>query len=102
MNTRDNPKASFATARNPEISSVERRRQIAAFFRERRLASGLTIEQVAKAVGQLEAERLDAYETAIDPIPLDMIFALTNVLNIAPEDVMNLIYDVYNENQDER
>ncbi len=101
MSTRGNPQGNLAPVLDSGISNGERRRQIATFFRERRQASGLSLEQVAMAIGHVEATQLQGYESAIDPIPLDMIFALTNVLNIPPEDVMNLIYDAYNENHDD-
>ena len=96
-----NHKEVLAIAKNPEVLRGKRHQRIAAFFRERRLASGLSLEQVATSIEHVEVSELEGYEAGISPIPLDLIFALTNVLNIAPEDVMNLIYDAYNENQND-
>lgn len=74
-----------------------RRHQIAAFFKERRLQAGLTEAQVVLALGLESVELLHEYEAGTKPISLDDIFTLTNLLNIPPEDVLALIYDVYSQ-----
>lgn len=71
--------------------------QIAEFFRRHREAAGLSPEMVAKELGLNSTDELLAYENGTQRIPLDEIFALTNVLNISPEDVLTLIHDVYNQ-----
>lgn len=89
--------AKTAVQSSPASLASERRWKIAAFFREHRLLSGMSVEQAATAIDLEDASVLVAYEAAVDPIPLDMIFALTNLLNIPPEDTMNLVHDVYGD-----
>ena len=72
-----------------------RRSQIAIFFRNHRLEAGLSAEVVARDLGLESAALLLAYENGAEAIPLDEVFGLTNLLNIAPEDVLELIYDVH-------
>ena len=74
-----------------------RRSQIAAFFKSHRLKSGLTADAVARDLALESVELLLAYESGAEAIPLDEIFALTNLLNIAPEDVLALIYDAHGQ-----
>lgn len=73
----------------------KQRGEIAEFFRVRRLAAGISIEDTARELGLDDPGVLVAFESAREPIPLDMIFALTNYLNIPPEDTLNLIYDLH-------
>jgi hypothetical protein len=40
---------------------------------------------------------LEAYESGAEAIPLDEIFALTNLLNIAPAEILLLIQNVYSQ-----
>jgi transcriptional regulator with XRE-family HTH domain len=86
--------ASPAFAASPE-SEVERRVQIGAFFRQRRLGADLSMEMVAKELELESPEVLLAYETGKVSIPVDDIFALTNLLNVPPEDVMELVHELY-------
>ncbi len=72
-----------------------RRVQIASFFKDHRLQSGLSVDFVAQELGLPGAGLLQAYEAGTEAIPLDEIFVLTNLLNIAPEDVLALIYDIH-------
>lgn len=84
----------------PASSGVDRRelrQRIASFFKERRQASGMTVEQVASALPGNDVEQLRAFEAGAEAIPLDLIFSLTNLYNIPPEDTLNLIHDVYGE-----
>lgn len=74
-----------------------RRIQIATFFKERRLGAGLTQAQVVQGLGLESIALLQSYEDGSQPIPLDDVFSLTNLLNVPPEDVMALIYDVYSQ-----
>lgn len=78
--------------------AVDHQRQIhvARFFQSRRIESGQSIETLARCLGHADATTLTAYENGSLAIPLDEIFALTNYLNIPPEDVFGLIFDLYN------
>ena len=69
--------------------------QIGAFFKDRRLESGLSADFVAQELGLPNRELLLAYEDGTEPVPLDEIFVLTNLLNVAPNDVLALIYDIH-------
>ena len=86
--------ASPALAASPEVE-IERRVQIGAFFREARLQAGLSPEVIAKELELDSPETLLAYESGQISMPVDDIFALTNVLNIPPEDVMSLVHELY-------
>lgn len=80
---------------NIPTSSVERGRMvIARFFKARRLASGLTLQQVSEALRLRDPEVVRRYEVGEIGIPLDDIFALTNLLNVPPEEVMALIFQI--------
>ena len=83
---------------NLNLNSDEPRRQrIAAFFRKRRGESGLSLEIVARELGYEDSSIVAEYEAGTRDIPLEDIFALTNLLNIAPEDVMSLVHNTYKE-----
>lgn len=71
-------------------------KRVAEFFRVHRLSSGQSQQQVVDALGLESLELLQRYESGETPIPLDDIFALTNLLNVPPEDVLGLIFDIYN------
>jgi transcriptional regulator with XRE-family HTH domain len=66
--------------------------KIGKFFHERRLAAGLSLETVAIELSLEVSADLQAYENGQKAIPLDEIFALTNILNIPPDDVIDLIH----------
>ena len=83
-----------------DSNSEQRRREtIGGFFRARRIVAGLSEIEVTTSLELETPGILVAYETGRTPIPLEDIFALTNLLNIAPEDVLALIHGVYSENQ---
>ena len=90
-----NVKRDTSTEELGATGSHEPRWRIAKFFRDHRVSSGLSLEAAALALGLDDSATLLAYESGIDSIPLDMIFALTNLLNIPPEDTMNLIHDSF-------
>lgn len=83
-----------AFAASPETES-ERRHQIGNFFRMRRLEAGVSAETVAKELELASTDVLMAYETGRVSMPVDDIFALTNLLNIPPEEVMELVHELY-------
>jgi transcriptional regulator with XRE-family HTH domain len=60
------------------------------FFRQSRVSQERTLEEVAASVG-LSAFELDRYEQNRCEIPFDMVFALSNVLNIRPNEVIQLM-----------
>lgn len=72
-----------------------RRIEIGTFFRERRELAGLSVEAVAKELDLESSTILVAYESGRLSIPVDDVFAMTNILNIPPEDVMELIQELY-------
>ncbi len=67
---------------------------IAKFFKDHRLSSGLSVDQVAKGLNLDQTKTVESYESGTVAIPLEDIFALTNLLNIPPEDVLALIFDI--------
>ena len=84
------PSSSNTAAGQPKCTKV------ASFFRARRVAAGLSQAQVALELGLTSASLLDDYELGKKSIPLDEIFALTNILNIPPEEVIDLVQDMFN------
>lgn len=83
-----------ALAASPEIEA-ERRAKIGAFFREARVRVGLTPEAVAQELELKSSQVVLDYESGQTSMPVDDIFALTNLLNIPPEDVMDLVHELY-------
>ena len=80
---------------NTARSAFQSRKAIGQFFRDYRIAQGLQLERVAKDLGLAHASQLEAYESGAEAIPMDEIFALTNLLNISPSEVLSLIQNVY-------
>lgn len=87
--------SSAATSQQPARSELDRRIEVARFFREHRLRVGLSIEETARAAEIPDATTLLEYEHAIQPIPLEDIFSLTNALNIAPDAVLTLVHELF-------
>lgn len=88
------------TSRNKpgaSVDPIELRMKIATFFRGHRQSTGLTLEDVVSALACIEVAQLQSFESGEEAIPLDLIFSLTNLYNIPPEDTLNLIHDVYGE-----
>ena len=69
------------------------RAQIADFFRKHRLLSNLSLEQVRESLELDSIVVVSAYENGERSIPLEDLFALTNLLNIPPEEVLALVFD---------
>ncbi|RYZ76108.1 MAG: XRE family transcriptional regulator [Proteobacteria bacterium] len=93
----ESPKAISAQVDQSNSLELEmgRRVQIGAFFRERRELAGLEADYVAKELDLESSTILHAYESGRLSIPVDDVFAMTNILNIPPEDVMELIHELY-------
>jgi len=77
-----------------EELEARKKSEIAKFFRDRRIAAGLSEAEFVEAVGLEDLATLMAYESGRRSIPLDEVFGMTNVLNIPPEDIVGLIYDL--------
>lgn len=86
-------KLKLAPQLSPE-TAVARRAQIGRFFAERRLQAGLTTADVAKELDLESSDIVEAYETGKVGIPVEDIFAMTNLMNIPPEEVMELIHEL--------
>ena len=82
------------TSVSPAVEA-ERRRRLGDFFRSHRVASGMSVEQVATDLELSSVDVLVDYETGQLSMPLEDVFALTNLLNIAPEAVMDLVHTLY-------
>lgn len=84
---------------NPEnpVSDVEfeRRRSLGAFFRSHRLENKMSEEEVAEALELASTDIVLGYETGRIAMPLEDVFSMTNLLNVPPEDVMDLIHKLY-------
>lgn len=70
-------------------------KEIAAFFKSHRLSAGVELEAAAKALNLEDHTQLLAYESGGKAIPADEMFALANLFNIPPEDLLLLIYNLY-------
>ncbi len=75
-------------------SEQDRLRRLGSFFKSYRLKAGLSVENVAQAL-ELTPSTYISYEDGQHSMPLEDVFALTNLFNIAPEEVMDLVHDVY-------
>ncbi len=85
-------------SKTPESLSpveIDRSRRLGDFFRSHRQSEGLTLEQVTTALELESIEVLVGYESGRLAMPLEDVFALTNLLNVAPEDVMDLVHSLY-------
>jgi transcriptional regulator with XRE-family HTH domain len=72
----------------------ERLVRLGDFFKAYRLKSGLSIDEVAQLL-DLKPAVYVGYEEGRQSMPLEDVFALTNLLNIAPEEVMDLVHGLY-------
>lgn len=87
----------------PETSdslAFQKRRQLGAFFRAHRLEARLSEADVARALDLETDETVMAYESGRLSMPVEDVYALTNLLNLAPEDVMDLIHGLYHVGTD--
>lgn len=78
----------------PAPNERERLSRLGEFFKSHRLTSGLSVEEVAQLL-ELETSVYAGYEDGLHSMPLEDVFALTNLLNIAPEEVMDLVHELY-------
>lgn len=74
------------------IDGTARLAKLGDFFRQQRVAAGLTEDAVVRALELESIETLRGYETGEIAIPLEDIFSLTNLLNVSPEEVMDLVH----------
>ena len=66
--------------------------KLGAYFRAQRLALGLDENYVVETLELGSRQTLLDYEACRVEIPLEDVCGLTNLLNLAPEDVMDLIH----------
>lgn len=66
--------------------------EIGLFLRHYRELAGLDLAQVAQLI-EIEPAELSRYEAGELNIPLDYVFALSNVLNIPPEEVVRVFFE---------
>lgn len=69
-------------------------RQLGAFFQKHRLAAGLALSTVALELDLKDASVLNSFEEGTVPIPLEMVFTLTNLYNIPPEETLLMMCDL--------
>jgi transcriptional regulator with XRE-family HTH domain len=74
---------------------IERRIRLGEFFRSHRVSAGLSAETIAQDLELESVSVLSAYESGRISMPLEDVFALTNLLNVAPETVMDLVHSLY-------
>ena len=65
--------------------------QIGSYFKAKREESLLSIDALSKAT-QISSDLLMKYESGEAQFHLEDIFAISNVLNIDPSDIMELFY----------
>lgn len=87
--TQQSPKSAAAQA-----AEVARLRRLGEYFKGYRLKSGLSEEQVSQAL-ELKPGVYNRYEAGVLSMPLEDVFALTNLFNIVPEEVMDLVHSLY-------
>lgn len=71
------------------------------FFKECRVEAHRTLEEVASSL-EIPMTDLRDYETGVRDLPFDMVFALANVLNIRPNEVIRIVQSLTAELGDKR
>lgn len=66
-------------------------KKIADYLKQKRLDAKLSLEQVVEFAELENIETLVNYELGFVSIPLNELYALSNVLNIVPSELLNLI-----------
>ena len=61
-------------------------------FRSARLRAGLSLESVASDLRTVTIAQLQAFEDCGGSLGLDDVFALTNILNIDPEEILRRLH----------
>lgn len=89
----------FANEMTTRQKTLEQQRKVrmGAFFQTHRINAGIGIEVVANALEFDDLDMVRQIESGEKAIPIDDVFVLTNVLNIPPDDVAQLIHDVFNK-----
>lgn len=72
----------------------ERQRRLGEFFKAQRLKAGLSEAEIAKSL-DLATDVYIGYEAGRLLMPLEDVFTLTNAMNVAPEEVMQLVHELY-------
>lgn len=67
-------------------------RNIGLFLRHYRELAGLSLAEVSGLV-EVNQEELARHEAGEASVPLDLIFALSNVLNIPPDEVVRAFFE---------
>lgn len=70
---------------------TELEKTIGLFFRNQREQSGMSCVDVANVLETVSDSEIEAFEQGHGSIALDDLFALTNLLNVDPDDVLRLL-----------
>lgn len=68
--------------------------RIAEFFKKYRISSNHSLEEVVRLAELGSIVELEEYESGARKIPLDVCFALLNLYNTPPDEVLELFYEV--------
>jgi hypothetical protein len=69
-------------------------RALGNFFRKRREAAGYSISAVTDELDLKSPAILESFEQGSTPMPLEMVFVLTNLYNIAPEEILFMMFSL--------
>jgi hypothetical protein len=70
---------------HPRVSKT-----LGSFFKSKRLEAGIAIEAVAEYL-EVSPLEFEAYESGVKSIPLNRVYALSNFLNISPEEITRMV-----------
>ena len=87
-------KIKLQDSRMPSIRMPSINEAMGAFFRYKRLAAGISEKQVCHYLGLPSEMTLRSYEAGKASIPLNQMYALSNCLNIAPDEIMDLMHNL--------
>ncbi len=67
-------------------------KRIGEFFRENRMKTEMDAEAVVNELGLVSVTQLFEYESGSVQIPLEDLFAMSNLYNIPPDEVVRFLY----------
>lgn len=83
-------KKSFKTREKSSISSSSIT-ELGPFFKDHRLKKGYSINELVQYADIKSTSALFRFEEGMGDLPLDRIYSLANVLEISPQELMNLL-----------
>lgn len=80
------PRALNKSKKSPKTTSTA----LGPYMKKKRLAAGMSLQKVA-AYLEVSVKEIEQYEAGKKSIPLNRVYALSNCLNISPDEVTRLL-----------